>query len=187
MTDAEKLEKCDYCGHSNWWHSVACAVKRGEYPDLGSVPLDRLELTVRSYNGLRNRGVDTVADILRWFGSESELRKIKNIGKLSAKEITGLLTDIGAINTCSRCDDRWSAAGSSLCHGCLRTMAGMVLCDVKSWLDFDPEGKASWFLREIADWASAAARGDLTRHPDPPLGPLSPAPGPSAVKGDSGV
>ncbi len=54
--------------------------------------IDELELSVRSYNCLKNAGIETVRDLVQ--RTESELLKTKNFGRKSLNEIKELLADM---------------------------------------------------------------------------------------------
>ncbi|MBP7147388.1 MAG: DNA-directed RNA polymerase subunit alpha [Acidobacteria bacterium] len=54
--------------------------------------IDELELSVRSYNCLRNAGIETVRDLVQ--KTEGELLKTKNFGRKSLNEIKELLADM---------------------------------------------------------------------------------------------
>ncbi len=54
--------------------------------------IDELELSVRSYNCLKNAGIETVRDLVQ--KTESELLKTKNFGRKSLNEIKELLADM---------------------------------------------------------------------------------------------
>jgi DNA-directed RNA polymerase subunit alpha len=54
--------------------------------------IDELDLSVRSYNCLKNAGIETVRDLVQ--KSESELLKTKNFGRKSLNEIKELLADM---------------------------------------------------------------------------------------------
>lgn len=49
--------------------------------------LTALNLSVRSYNGLRRAGWKTVEDIINHIDSDQDLNKIRNLGKTSIQEI----------------------------------------------------------------------------------------------------
>ena len=79
-----------------------------ETPDLGVEPvardqdrlrenllrsIDELELSVRSYNCLKNADIKTIADLVQ--KSETEMLKTKNFGRKSLNEIKELLAEMG--------------------------------------------------------------------------------------------
>jgi DNA-directed RNA polymerase subunit alpha len=55
--------------------------------------IDELELSVRSYNCLKNADIKTIADLV--VRSESEMLKTKNFGRKSLNEIKELLSEMG--------------------------------------------------------------------------------------------
>jgi len=55
--------------------------------------IDELELSVRSYNCLKNADIKTIADLV--VRSESEMLKTKNFGRKSLNEIKELLAEMG--------------------------------------------------------------------------------------------
>ena len=57
------------------------------------IPLEELELSVRSYNCLKRAGVDNLADIAAL--TQDELSQVKNLGKKSVDEICAVLTKHG--------------------------------------------------------------------------------------------
>lgn len=57
-----------------------------------SFPLEELDLTARSYNGLARCGIATVADIIR---SGNDIMHIPHLGRKSLSEIVQKLYDIG--------------------------------------------------------------------------------------------
>jgi DNA-directed RNA polymerase subunit alpha len=63
--------------------------KMREYLDRS---IDELELSVRSYNCLKNAGIETVRDLVQ--KTEAELLKTKNFGRKSLNEIKELLADM---------------------------------------------------------------------------------------------
>ena len=54
--------------------------------------IDELELSVRSYNCLKNAGIESVRDLVQ--RTEPELLKTKNFGRKSLNEIKELLADM---------------------------------------------------------------------------------------------
>lgn len=65
---------------------------------LADMPIDELNLTVRSYNCLRRAGCSTVGDVLHLAeSSENGLMKIRNLGAKSAREILAKIEDQQAL------------------------------------------------------------------------------------------
>lgn len=56
-------------------------------------PLENLDLSIRSYNALKRRGINTIRDITEM--SESELMKVRNLGRKSVAEVKAKLTEYG--------------------------------------------------------------------------------------------
>ncbi len=61
--------------------------------DQLSRSVDELELSVRSYNCLKNANIKTIGDLVT--KSESEMLKTKNFGRKSLNEIKEILTHMG--------------------------------------------------------------------------------------------
>ena len=55
--------------------------------------VDELELSVRSYNCLKNAKINTIRDLVQM--TESEILKMKNFGRKSLKEIKEILAEMG--------------------------------------------------------------------------------------------
>ena len=55
--------------------------------------VDELELSVRSYNCLKNANIKTIGELVQ--KSESEMLKTKNFGRKSLNEIKEILTTMG--------------------------------------------------------------------------------------------
>ena len=55
--------------------------------------VDELELSVRSYNCLKNADIKTIGDLVT--KTESEMLKTKNFGRKSLNEIKDLLAEMG--------------------------------------------------------------------------------------------
>ena len=66
----------------------------GEEPALGelALPIEELQLSVRSYNCLKREGVNTVGDLVQ--KSEQELVDIRNFGQKSIDEVKAKLEDM---------------------------------------------------------------------------------------------
>ena len=57
------------------------------------MPIEELELSVRSYNCLKRAGINTLGDLTE--KSELEMMKIRNLGKKSLKEVIDKIKDMG--------------------------------------------------------------------------------------------
>ena len=55
--------------------------------------MDELELSVRSYNCLKNANIKTIGDLVT--RSEGEMLKTKNFGRKSLNEIKDILAEMG--------------------------------------------------------------------------------------------
>jgi DNA-directed RNA polymerase subunit alpha len=60
-----------------------------------ATPIEDLNLSVRSYNCLKRRGIQTIQELASM--DKSEIEKIKNLGKKSLREITKQLQQYGII------------------------------------------------------------------------------------------
>jgi DNA-directed RNA polymerase subunit alpha len=60
---------------------------------IKSLPIEELQLSVRSYNCLKREGVNTVGDLVQ--KSEPELTDIRNFGQKSIDEVKAKLEDMG--------------------------------------------------------------------------------------------
>ncbi|MDR0826117.1 MAG: DNA-directed RNA polymerase subunit alpha [Mycoplasmataceae bacterium] len=58
-----------------------------------STPIEDMNLSVRSYNCLKRRGIQTIEELVNM--TRSEVEKIKNLGKKSLREIQKNLTEYG--------------------------------------------------------------------------------------------
>ena len=58
-----------------------------------SMPIEDLELSVRSYNCLKRAGITTVAELTQ--KTEDEMMKVRNLGKKSLKEVKEKLIEQG--------------------------------------------------------------------------------------------
>jgi DNA-directed RNA polymerase subunit alpha len=58
-----------------------------------SIPIEDLNLSVRSYNCLKRRGIQTINELTAM--TRSEVEKIKNLGKKSLREIQKQLIEYG--------------------------------------------------------------------------------------------
>jgi DNA-directed RNA polymerase subunit alpha len=76
-----------------------------------AVPIEELNLTVRSYNCLRREGIHTVGELVA--RSEQDLRDIRNFGAKSIEEVKQKLTGMGlALRDSPPWFDPGAAAGS---------------------------------------------------------------------------
>jgi DNA-directed RNA polymerase subunit alpha len=57
------------------------------------MPIEELDLTVRSYNCLKREGINTVAELINL--SEDQLMNIRNFGSKSVDEVRDKLTSMG--------------------------------------------------------------------------------------------
>ena len=57
------------------------------------MPIEELELSVRSFNCLKRSGISTVEDLTN--KSENDMMKVKNLGKKSLDEVIAKLRDLG--------------------------------------------------------------------------------------------
>ena len=57
------------------------------------MPIEELELSVRSYNCLKRAGISTVEDLAS--KSQEDMMKVRNLGKKSLDEVTNKLIDLG--------------------------------------------------------------------------------------------
>lgn len=60
---------------------------------VNAIELDTLELSVRTFNCLKNDGIHTIGAVRA--KTVADLRRIPNLGRRSLDEITGLLADYG--------------------------------------------------------------------------------------------
>jgi DNA-directed RNA polymerase subunit alpha len=70
----------------------AAPVEANLSPEL-AMPIEELDLTVRSYNCLKREGINTVAELINL--SEDQLMNIRNFGSKSVDEVRDKLTSMG--------------------------------------------------------------------------------------------
>ena len=58
-----------------------------------NMPIEELDLSVRSYNCLKRASIATVAELTQ--KTEEEMMKVRNLGKKSLKEVKEKLAEIG--------------------------------------------------------------------------------------------
>ena len=68
-------------------------VLRPNDPEVLDIPLEELNLSARSFNALRRRGVKTVRDLVLM--TEEDIMNVRNFGKRSYDEIIGILEKMG--------------------------------------------------------------------------------------------
>ena len=64
------------------------------------MPIEELDLSVRSYNCLRRAGINTVDELARH--SEEDMMKVRNLGKKSLKEVKDKLDELGLSLGCTK-------------------------------------------------------------------------------------
>lgn len=82
-------------------HALHAITGRDEYSYIskkcaglnGSIPLEKLNLSYRSYNGLKHAGIKNAEDITKL--SKEDLMRIKNLGKKSVEEIIDTIHNLG--------------------------------------------------------------------------------------------
>jgi DNA-directed RNA polymerase subunit alpha len=57
------------------------------------MPIEELELSVRAYNCLRRASINNVQDLVN--KTENEMRKIRNLGKISLEEVINKVKELG--------------------------------------------------------------------------------------------
>lgn len=60
---------------------------------IQDLPIEELDLSVRSYNSLKRAGINLVSDLLQF--SEDEIMRVRNLGKKSLKEVMDKLDELG--------------------------------------------------------------------------------------------
>ena len=70
-------------------------IPMAEHASRLEMPIEELDLSVRSYNCLRRSGKKTLRDIVEM--TESELMGVRNLGSKSASEIRAKLTEYGLV------------------------------------------------------------------------------------------
>jgi len=67
--------------------------KEDKVQKLLNMPINEIELSVRSHNCIQSANIQTIGDLARL--SEAEMLKYRNFGKKSLDEIKGILTSLG--------------------------------------------------------------------------------------------
>lgn len=92
--ESERYGKCEYETACLMHRSETCKqFEAGEYKDPMDVPIEELELSVRSYNCLRRNGVNKVSDMRGW--TVQDLKKMRHLGPKSIREISEKATAFG--------------------------------------------------------------------------------------------
>ncbi|MDP3049954.1 MAG: DNA-directed RNA polymerase subunit alpha C-terminal domain-containing protein, partial [Eubacteriales bacterium] len=60
---------------------------------LLEMPIEELDLSVRSYNCLKRAGINTVEELIQ--RNEEEMMKVRNLGKKSLEEVVRKLNELG--------------------------------------------------------------------------------------------
>ena len=61
-------------------------------PPILEMPIEELDLSVRSYNCLKRAGINTVEDLVQ--RNEEDMMKVRNLGKKSLEEVMNKLSDL---------------------------------------------------------------------------------------------
>ena len=73
--------------------SLGPAEEEDSQEGIKALPIEELQLSVRSYNCLKREGVNTVGELMQ--KSEAELTDIRNFGQKSIEEVKAKLEDMG--------------------------------------------------------------------------------------------
>jgi DNA-directed RNA polymerase subunit alpha len=57
------------------------------------LPIEELDLSVRSYNCLKRAGINTVEELIK--KTEEDMMKVRNLGKKSLEEVKSKLDELG--------------------------------------------------------------------------------------------
>jgi DNA-directed RNA polymerase subunit alpha len=57
------------------------------------MPIEELDLSVRSYNCLKRAGINTVEELIQ--RNEEDMMKVRNLGKKSLEEVINKLAELG--------------------------------------------------------------------------------------------
>jgi carbon monoxide dehydrogenase subunit G len=97
------------------------AIPNGVLPDTRlALPIEELNLPTRSYNSLKNEGIETVGELVA--RSPSDLLAIRNLGAKSVGEIEERLTDLGLALKDAASAPTASPNGQSAANGAGRAM-----------------------------------------------------------------
>ena len=67
--------------------------KTDERSRLLDMPIEELELSVRSYNCLKRAAINSVGDLIQ--RTEDDMIKVRNLGKKSLEEVDAKLNEMG--------------------------------------------------------------------------------------------
>jgi DNA-directed RNA polymerase subunit alpha len=133
---------------------MAIFINFEELPDTAEEPAERamsqmnevlnrsveeLELSVRSYNCLKNANIQTISDLVQ--KTEAEMLRTKNFGRKSLNEIKEILSGLG-LTFGMKFDAQGRLVSPAGTPAALDTL-GMLDDDVDDDLDVDEEGEAS--------------------------------------------
>jgi carbon monoxide dehydrogenase subunit G len=147
--------------------ATAAASSPGEdqAPDQAAVPIEDLNLPVRSYNSLRRKGVATVGSLTAL--SEQDLLAIDGLGPASVKEIRQRLADRGlSLGTVAGANGGTSATPASAAEAASTASAAEAASTAS---ETTPAAGPSPLAGRVADQDLAAANGLL-----PPQGARPP-------------
>jgi DNA-directed RNA polymerase subunit alpha len=84
-----------YVGLTESVNNVKIMVEKEEEKKnkLLEMPIEELDLSVRSYNCLKRAGINTVEELIQ--RNEEEMMKVRNLGKKSLEEVVRKLNELG--------------------------------------------------------------------------------------------
>jgi carbon monoxide dehydrogenase subunit G len=145
--------------------AVASSPGEDQAPDQAAVPIEDLNLPVRSYNSLRRKGVATVGSLTAL--SEQDLLAIDGLGPASVKEIRQRLADRGlSLGTVAGANGGTSATPASTAGAATPASAAGAASTASATT---PAAGPSPLAGRVADQDLAAANGLL-----PPQGARPP-------------
>jgi carbon monoxide dehydrogenase subunit G len=146
-------------------NAAASSPGEDQAPDQAAVPIEDLNLPVRSYNSLRRKGVATVGSLTAL--SEQDLLAIDGLGPASVKEIRQRLADRGlSLGTVAGANGGTSATPASAAEAASTASAAEAASTAS---ETTPAAGPSPLAGRVADQDLAAANGLL-----PPQGARPP-------------
>jgi carbon monoxide dehydrogenase subunit G len=146
-------------------NAAASSPGEDQAPDQAAVPIEDLNLPVRSYNSLRRKGVATVGSLTAL--SEQDLLAIDGLGPASVKEIRQRLADRGlSLGTVAGANGGTSATPASAAEAASTASAAEAASTAS---ETTPAAGPSPLADRVADQDLAAANGLL-----PPQGARPP-------------